>query len=307
MLSQDVAAFRDFNRFHTRLVGALNEHLLASDYALPQVRVLYEIATAPADKPPAARDLAAVLRMDSGYLSRLISALADDGLVDRLPSKDNAKRLALTLTDKGNSIYDGLNVASAQEAAALLDPLSEGERRELIGAMSKIRRLLDDEPKPATFILRDPEPGDLGWVTCQQARLYTKEYGWDWTFEALVSDIIGQFVKEFDPDREKCWIAEREGEIIGSVFLVQQDGETAKLRLLYVDAKARGLGLGRRLIEECIRFAQAKGYRRIELWTNDILVAARHIYQATGFVLIEESPHHSFGKDLVGQVWGRAL
>lgn len=307
MLSQDVAAFRDFNRFHTRLVGALNEHLLASDYALPQVRVLYEIATAPQDRPPSARDLGAVLRMDSGYLSRLVSALADDGLINRLPSKDNAKRLALTLTDKGQTVYAGLNANSAQEAAALLDPLSDPERRELIGAMSKIRRLLDDAPKPATFILRDPEPGDLGWIICQQARLYTKEYGWDWTFEALVAEIVGQFVKAFDPDKEKCWVAEREGEIIGSVFLMKQDGETAKLRMLYVESSARGLGLGRRLVEECIRFAQAKGYRRMELWTNDVLVAARKIYQATGFKLIEETPHHSFGKDLIGQVWGRDL
>ncbi|MDP0926942.1 bifunctional helix-turn-helix transcriptional regulator/GNAT family N-acetyltransferase [Paracoccus onubensis] len=303
----EIASVRLFNRFHTRLVGALNDRLLASDYSLPQVRILYEIANARPDAPPSARELGKALRMDTGYLSRIVSGLEGEGLVMRTPSSDNAKRLALTLTDRGAAVFNGLNAASAEEVAALLAPLSKTERSQLVGAMHRIRRLLGDDPDDRTFILRDPRPGDLGWIMHRQGMLYAREYGWDWTFEALVAEIVGQFVKEFAPDRERCWIAEMEGEVVGSVFVVRQDDETAKLRLLYVDPAARGRGLGRRLVEECIRFAQAKGYRRMVLWTNDILISARRIYEAAGFTLIEEEPHHSFGKDLVGQVWGRNL
>ncbi len=302
-----ITAFRQFNRFHTRLVGALNEHLLASDYSLPQMRILYEVANAPTGNPPSARDLGEILRMDTGYLSRLVSDLVDQKLLHRASSASNTKRLAFILTAKGKSVFAKLNAASTEEVAAEAAPLSDTEHRELVGAMARMRRLLGDGPKDRTFILRDPEPGDLGRIVSQQAGLYAKEYGWDWTFEALVAEIVGQFVKTFDPHGERCWIAEREGEVIGSVFVVRQDVETAKLRLLYVDASARGLGLGRRLVEDCIRFAQAKGYRRMILWTNDILVSARRIYEATGFTLLEEEPHHSFGQDLVGQFWGRDL
>jgi len=307
MMETDISDFREFNRFHTRLVGALNEHLLASEYTLPQVRVLYEIANAPPKRRPSARDLSETLGMDPGYLSRIVSRFVDDRLVERRPSERNAKRLELTLTGKGRTVFAGLDAASTKEAAALFENLSETERRELIGAMNRIRRLLGDGPRDATFILRDPEPGDLGWITHQQARLYAKEYGWDWTFEALVAEIVGQFAKTFDPSCERCWVAERDGEVIGSVFIVRQDDKTAKLRLLYVDERARGLGLGRRLVDETLRFARAKGYKRMALWTNDVLVSARRIYEAVGFELLEEEPHQSFGKNLVGQVWGRDL
>lgn len=307
-MSEDrVAQFREFNRFHTRLVGALNEHLLASDYSLPQVRVLYEVANAPTKPPPSARDLGEALGMDTGYLSRIVTGLADEELIDRVPSDGNAKRLALTLSEKGREVFRGLNDASAKEAAAMLEGLSDQEQRELIGAMGKMRRLLGNGTNEATFILRNPEPGDLGWITYQHGRLYAKEYGWDWTFEALVAEIVGQFARTYDPSCERCWVAEREGEVIGSVFIVRQDDDTAKLRLLYVDASARGLGLGRRLVEETLRFARDKGYKRMILWTNDVLVSARRIYEVAGFELLEEEPHHSFGKDLVGQVWGRDL
>lgn len=306
-MKENVAAFRAFNRFHTRLVGALDERMLASDYSLPQVRVLYELANAPPASPPSARDLGESLGVDTGYLSRLVNGLVKDGMIDRVPSKANAKRLELTLSEKGQSVFVGLNDASAAEAGALLADLSEVEQRELVGAMDRIRRLLGDLPKDNTFILRDPEPGDLGTIIHQQARLYAKEYGWNWTFEALVAEIVGQFAKTYDPSRERCWIAERGGAVIGSVFVVRQDEETAKLRLLYVDESARGLGLGRRLVEETLRFARAKGYKRMVLWTNDILVSARRIYEAAGFELIDEDPHHSFGKDLIGQTWARDL
>lgn len=299
--------FREFNRFHTRLVGALNEHLLASDYTLPQVRVLYEVANAPPKTPPSARELGEALGMDTGYLSRIVTGLADERLIERVPSEQNAKRLALTLSEKGRAVFKGLNDASANEAAAMLEKLSDREQRELIGAMGKVRRLLGNGSKEATFVLRDPEPGDLGWITHQNGRLYAKEYGWDWTFEALVAEIVGQFAKTYDPSCERCWVAEREGEVVGSVFIVRQGDDTAKLRLLYVDASARGLGLGRRLVEETMRFARHKGYKRMILWTNDVLVSARRIYEGAGFELLEEEPHHSFGKDLVGQVWGRDL
>ncbi|WP_342633241.1 bifunctional helix-turn-helix transcriptional regulator/GNAT family N-acetyltransferase [Notoacmeibacter marinus] len=285
----------------------MNEHLLASDYTLPQVRVLYEVANAPAKTPPSARDLGEALGMDTGYLSRIVKGLEGDGLIERVPSEQNAKRLALTLSEKGRAVFNGLNAASADEAAAMLKDLSEQEQGELIGAMAKVRRLLGDGSKEATFILRDPEPGDLGWITYQHGRLYAKEYGWDWTFEALVAEIVGNFAKSYDPSCERCWVAEREGEVIGSVFIVRQDDDTAKLRLLYVDASARGLGLGRRLVEETMRFARDKGYKRMILWTNEVLVSARRIYEAAGFELLEEEQHHSFGKDLVGQVWGRDL
>ena len=302
-----IAAVRRFNRFHTRLVGALGNRMLDSDYSLPQVRILYEIANAPGDAPPAATELASDLAMDAGYLSRLLSGMERDGLIRRDPSPENAKRLTLALTDRGRAVFNGLNAASAREVAELLKGLTDREQAQLVGAMSRIRRLLGDGPADKTFILRDPEPGDLGYIVHQQSRLYTREYGWDWTFEALVSEIVGGFVRDFVPGRERCWVAEREGEIVGSVFLVRQDDETAKLRMLYVDASARGLGLGRRLVQECIRFAQAKGYKRMVLWTNDVLESARRIYEATGFTLLEEEPHRSFGKDLVGQTWGRDL
>lgn len=197
---------------------------------------------------------------------------------------------------------------SADAARALLDPLSARERDELIDAMARIRRLLGDAPHDQPpFTLRDPVPGDIGSIVRGQARLYAEEYGWDWTFEALVADIASQFVRDFRPARERCWVAERDGEVVGSVFVVRQDDDTAKLRMLYVDRSARGLGLGRRLVDECLRFAAAAGYRRMVLWTNDVLVSARRIYEAAGFTLVEQEAHHSFGKDLVGQVWAREL
>ncbi|WP_417318223.1 bifunctional helix-turn-helix transcriptional regulator/GNAT family N-acetyltransferase [Emcibacter sp.] len=307
MIADDVTSFREFNRFHTRLVGALNEHLLSSGFSLPQVRVLYEIGIARKGQAPSAQDLATSLNMDPGYLSRLASGLEEQGLIARTPSVDNAKRLALTLTPTGKETYEKLNNASVREVESFMSPLSARERRELIGAMTRIRRLLGDLSREKTFILRDPEPGDLSWVTSRQAHLYTKEYGWDWTFEGLVAEIIGRFIHDYDPEKDRCWIAESEGEIVGSVFVVRENEETARLRLLYVEPGARGLGLGARLVDECIRFAGNKGYKKMVLWTNDILVSARRIYEAAGFNLIEEDPHHNFGKDLVGQVWERPL
>jgi DNA-binding MarR family transcriptional regulator/GNAT superfamily N-acetyltransferase len=307
MHDKQIDAIRRFNRFHTRLVGALDEHLLSSELSLPQVRVLYEVANAPPDAPLSANELAELLRVDTGYLSRLIAGLEAAGLIARAPSAANARRLELRLTPGGSELFARLNAASAAEVAALIEPLSDRERRELVGAMERIRRLLGDRPSDRFFVLRDPEPGDIGWIIHRQARLYTEEYGWDWTYEGLVADILGKFVRNFDAARERCWVAEREGEIVGSIFLVREDDTTARLRLLYVEPSARGLGLGRRLVDECLRCAREKGYSRMVLWTNDVLVSARRIYEATGFRLVEQAPHHSFGRDLVGQTWERDL
>lgn len=306
-LKAQTSAFREFNRFHTRLVGALNEHLLGSGFTLPQARVLFEVGHAPPDAAPSARELGELLRVDTGYLSRLVAGLESDGLIERTPSPHNAKRLQLTLTSHGRKVFATLNNASANEIAGLLKPLPERDRRELVGAMARIRGLLGDMTPDRSFTLRDPEPGDMGWIVHRQARLYAEEYGWDWTFEGLVADIAGQFVRQFQPDSERCWVAEHQGQVVGAVFVVREDEQTAKLRMLYVEPSARGLGLGRRLVDEGLQFATARGYRRMVLWTNDVLVAARHIYQTAGFELVEEAPHHSFGKDLVGQVWARDL
>lgn len=303
----DIDAVRRFNRFHTRLVGALDEHLLDSSLALPQLRVLYEVAQAPRRAPLSARAIADSLQMDPGHLSRVIASLESRGLIERTPAVDHGKRLEVRPTPEGRHLFAQVDAASAQEVAQLLAPLSPAERGELVGAMARIRRLLGDAAPGGPVILRDPVPGDLGWIVHRQARLYAQEYGWDWTFEGLVADIAGRFVQGFQPQRERCWVAEQDGSLIGAVFVVQADGHTAQLRMLYVEPAARGLGLGRRLVDECIRFAQSAGYRRMVLWTNDVLTAARRIYEATGFVLEREERHHSFGHDLNGQYWARDL
>ena len=308
-----IAEIRAFNRFHTRLVGALNEGLLASDFPLVQVRVLYDLAHA---DNLAAADLVARLGVDAGYMSRMIAALESRGLIEKTPDSDNAKRLVLSLSQEGRAVFERLDRASAEEVRQLMSPLSDDERRQLVGAMQTIRGLLGDEsvapaaPAAATerrFVLRDPRPGDLGFVVHRQGALYAAEYGWDWSYEALVARIVSDFVTGFDPASERCWIAEVDGEIAGSVFVVRDDATTAKLRLLYVEASARGMGLGRALVDEVIRFARDKGYTRLELWTNSILVSARRIYKAAGFELVDEQPHVSFGQHLVGQTWALQL
>lgn len=302
-----IDAVRRFNRFHTRLVGALNEHLLASDFSLPQARVLYELAHAEPDRAPSARELGETLRMDAGYLSRLLAGLEAEGLLQRTPTPGAPRRQGITLTTRGMQAFSALNNASAAEVAELLAPLAPAQREALVGAMRRIQGLLGDAQESPAYVLREPRPGDMGWVVHKHGELYAREYGWDWTFEALVAGIVAKFVDEFVPGKERCWIAERDGESVGSVFVVRQDDETAKLRMLYVDPSARGMGLGRRLVDECLAFARQAGYRRMVLWTNDVLVSARRIYQAAGFTLQEEERHHSFGKDLVAQVWARDL
>ena len=295
---------RSFNRFHTRLVGALDEGLLASDFPLVQVRILYELAH---NADVAAADLMASLSVDRGYLSRMLASLSERGLINKTPDLKNKKRMVLSLSEEGATVFAKLNQASSDEVGELLASLSEYERTELVAAMSKVRRLLGDKSQPRNYTLRDPVPGDMGWITHRQGLLYWNEYQWDWRFEALVSTIVGEFAQNFDAESERCWVAEMNNEIVGSVFVVRHDETTAKLRLLYVEEAARGLGLGRALVDEVVQFSRAKGYKKLVLWTNSVLGSARHIYEDVGFELIDEAPHHSFGHDLVGQTWSLDL
>jgi GNAT superfamily N-acetyltransferase len=240
----------------------------------------------------------------------LLTGLQADGLIERTASPGHARRQVLTLKPKGQRAVKKLEGNSSEEVRGLLAALSPADQAALVDAMGRVRRLLGDAPDDRVLILRDAVPGDLGWIIHRQAVLYAREYGWDSSFETLVAGIVGQFGQtdtKAARSRQRCWVAEREGEVIGSVFVVPKDELTAQLRLLYVDASARGLGLGRRLVDECLRFAREAGYRRMVLWTNDVLVSARRIYVAAGFTLMEEERHHSFGKDLVGQYWGRDL
>jgi DNA-binding MarR family transcriptional regulator/N-acetylglutamate synthase-like GNAT family acetyltransferase len=303
--SQSIESIRHFNRFYTRLLGLLDEGLLKSEVSLSEARVLYELAHRDG---LTASQLCRELGLDPGYLSRILKQFEARGMLIREPSTDDARQVALTLSGAGRAGFELLNRASHEQIAALIGGLGVNERSELLKAMRTVEMLLGERPGPAVpYILRPHHIGDMGWIAHRQGILYNLEYGWDETFEALVAEIAGTFVKNFNPRRERCWIAERDGEVVGSVFLVSQSDTVGKLRLLYVEPAARGLGIGRRLVDECIRTALEKHYKTLTLWTNDVLVSARRIYQAAGFKLIEEERHHSFGKDLVGQNWSLEL
>lgn len=304
-LDQTTAAVRRFNRFYTRRIGVLEEGHLRSPFSLAEVRVLYELAHRNA---PAASDLARELELDPGYLSRIVRRLERRGLIDRRAAEDDGRRTLLTLTPRGRDTFTTLDARASEHVAGMLGHLTPSDRRRLAGAMRAIEHLLGEHPEPIPpYLLRPPQPGDLGWVVHRHGVLYAHEYGWNQEFEALVARIVADFVAHYDPKRERCWIAERDGEIVGSVFMVKQAKTIAKLRLLYVEPEARGLGIGSRLVRECIRFARQAGYRKITLWTNSVLVAARRIYERAGFRLVHEEPHHSFGHDLVAETWELAL
>jgi DNA-binding MarR family transcriptional regulator/GNAT superfamily N-acetyltransferase len=310
-LDTRIDTVRRFNRFYTQRIGVLREGLYDSAYSLAQVRVLYELAHAKA--PITASDLAQTLTIDAGYLSRILRGFEANGLIRKSRSKSDGRQLHLTLTSAGRKAFAPLERASRDEIAALLAPLSAKAQHGIVDAMAAIETLLDASPRTTTqehkppFILRPHRPGDIGWVVGRHGALYAQEYGWDDTFEGLVAEIAAKFLKRFDPKFERCWIAERDGENVGSIFLVRRSPTVAQLRLLLVEPSARGLGIGRRLIAECIAFARAAGYRKIMLWTNGGLDAARHLYEAQGFRLTHEERHHSFGKDLVGQTFERKL
>ncbi|MBZ9669227.1 helix-turn-helix domain-containing GNAT family N-acetyltransferase [Mesorhizobium sp. ES1-3] len=300
-----IDAVRSFNRFYTRQIGVLDEGWLKSTFSLTEARVLYELAHRDG---LVASDLVRDLGLDPGYVSRLLKKFEERGLVEREATEADARRASIALTPAGREAFAPLNQDSHDQVRALLDRLAPVDQDRLVKAMRIVQDLLGDRPEPKVpYILRPLQVGDIGWVTRRQGMLYAQDYGWDETYEALVAEILGEFVKNFDPKWERGWIAEREGEVVGSVFVVRKSDQVAKLRLLYVEPSARGLGIGKRLVEECIGFARARGYKTLTLWTNDILTAARHIYQAAGFKLIEEEPHHSFGKDLVGQNWDLEL
>jgi DNA-binding MarR family transcriptional regulator/N-acetylglutamate synthase-like GNAT family acetyltransferase len=296
-----VDVVRRFNRFYTRRIGALRAGLLGTPFSLTEARLLYELAHR--DRPAAA-ELARDLGLDAGYLSRMLRGLERRRLISRERSTADGRRSLLGLTAEGRRTFAALDTRSSAEVRGMLGKLSEAGQRRLVGAMRDVERLLDAAPPaPVPYVLRAHRPGDMGWVVHRHGALYAQEYGWDERFEAMVAKIVARFIDRFDPKRERCWIAERDGEIVGAVFLVAKSPSVAQLRMLYVEPHARGLGLGRRLVDECERFAREQRYRKIVLWTNSILHAARHIYEAAGYSLVAEAPHHSFGHRLVGQTW----
>ena len=297
-----VDAVRRFNRFYTRRIGALQAGYLGSPFPLPQARVLYELGQR---GEATASELGADLDLDLGYLSRLVQGLRRRGLVQGEPSKEDARRVRLSLSARGRKAFQSLDARSREEVAAMLGKLARPEQERLVGALQAVEAVL--ERKPGEITLRAHRPGDMGWVVHAHGRFYAEEFGWDERFEALVADIAAAFIKNFDKGRERCWIAEMDGETVGSVFVVRESKTTAKLRLLIVDPRARGRGLGKRLVDECIQFARAKGYRRLVLWTQSNLAAARAIYRKAGFRKVKEEKHASFGVKLTGEYWELAL
>ena len=299
-----VAAVRAFNRFYTARIGVLRDGLLRTPHSLTEARVLYELGQREVTE---VADLRRELDIDAGFLSRLLARLQSNGLVARERSDHDARRQHVRLTDEGRAAFAELDRRSADEIASVLDALSEDDQRRLVASMDAVRDVLTHAPPTAGFVLRNPRPGDLGWIVQRHGALYAQQYGWDESFEALVAHIVAEYAGDHDPRREAAWIAEVDGEPAGCVLCVRREEDVAQLRLLLVDPRARGRGIGGRLIEECLRFAQRAGYARITLWTNDVLHEARRLYERAGFGLVESAPHHSFGHDLVEQTWARPL
>lgn len=299
-LEERVEALRGFNRFFTRRIGVLGEGLLESPYTLTEARIMFEVAHR---EGSAASELARELGLDRGYMSRVLAGLEQIGLVEKSRSEEDGRRRRLSLTGEGREAFSELDERSRREISGMLGELSEEEQTRLLESMSAVESILSGTESPETFLLRQPEPGDLGWVVYRHGALYAREYGWDESFEALVARIVADFAEEHDPSSERCWIAEANGSNAGCVFLVRESETAAKLRLLLVEPGVRGSGLGRRLVEECVRFARRSGYESLTLWTNSVLGSARHIYQELGFELMDEEEHHSFGHDLIGQNW----
>ena len=304
-LESRIAAVRRFSRFYTRQLGLLQESLVHTPFSLTEARVLYELAHR---EPTTATALAADLDLDHGYLSRIFRRFGEAGLIKKAPAPGDARQSLIAITAKGRKAFAPLNKGSHDQVSELLGRLSPAEQQRVVSAMATVESLLrPSAQKPPMVLLRNHRPGDMGWVTSAHGALYAQEYGWDISFEALVAKIAAEFIEKFDPARERCWIAELDGAPVGSVFVVRKTDAIAKLRLLIVDPKARGLGLGKRLVNECLRFAREAGYSSMTLWTQSILTSARGIYQHAGFKLTAQEPHHSFGVDLVGETWERDL
>lgn len=294
-----IAAIRRFSRFYTRRIGALAEGLLQSRFPLTEARVLYELAH---HAEPTASDISAALDLDPGYLSRILTRFEQQGLLDRKPQAGDRRQSVLSLTEHGRAAFAPLNEASRQQIGGLLAGLPEEAQSDLVAAMQRIEELMGNRAN-TPWLLRSHRPGDIGWVVARHGALYAQEYGFDARFEALVAQVAADFLRSHDPAREHCWIAERDGVNLGTVMLVRGSDGIAKLRLLIVEPAARGLGIGKRLVAECIGFARRAGYRRVVLWTNDVLLAARGIYQHAGFRLTATHPHADFGPAIVGEDW----
>ncbi len=308
-LQQHIDTVRRFNRFYTKQIGVLHEHLLESPFSLAEARVIYELAH---HDHTTAKGLGNELGLDAGYLSRMLRGFQKRGLIDAKRSETDGRQTLLRLSARGQTAFAKLNRDSGADVGAMLRQLPEDAQRRLVTAMQTMEGILRPQPGPGPgpqvpYVLRSPRPGDMGWVVQRHGELYAQEYGWDEQFEALVAEIVAKFMRDFDAKRERCWIAERDGVNVGCVFLVQKTRTVAQLRLLLVEPNARGLGLGARLVDECTRFARQVGYRKIVLWTNRVLHAARRIYEHVGYKLVEEEKHHSFGHDLVGQTWELTL
>jgi DNA-binding MarR family transcriptional regulator/GNAT superfamily N-acetyltransferase len=301
-LEARIAAVRHFNRFYTRQIGVLQDGLLQTSFSLTEARVLHELAYR--DKLTA-KEIGEALEIDQGYLSRILRSFSERGLITRAPSPADRRNSLLSLTTKGRLAFGKIDERSEREVGALLGRLDPKDQTQVIEAMTTIEKVLQGNSGKRTYTLRSHRAGDMGWVVAKHGLLYPAEYGWDSRIEALTAEIVANFLKNFDPAREHCWIAEMDGEPVGSVFLVREPGmeDVARLRLLIVDPAARGLGIGKHLVDECIRFARQGGYRKITLWTHAVLVAARAIYQQAGFKLTEEWVHEDFGKPEVSETW----
>jgi DNA-binding MarR family transcriptional regulator/GNAT superfamily N-acetyltransferase len=299
-----IAAVRAFNRFYTRRLGMLGNGLLGTAHPLPQARVLYELGQRPVT---AVSDLRAALDLDAGYLSRLLTGLETSGLIVRARSAGDARRQDVRLTPEGIRAFEDLDARSRSEIGELLERLTDRDQRRVLAAMHALEDAWDRTPRPRTFTLRAPRSGELGWVIQRHGALYEREYGFDQTFEALVAQIVADYANRADTARERAWIADVAGEPAGCVFCMRKDAGTAQLRLLLVEPDARGMGIGARLVEQCVGFAEQAGYTSMALWTQSVLEEAHRLYERAGFQLTEQEPHRSFGRDLVAQTWVRRL
>ena len=299
-----VAAVRAFNRFYTNVIGLLRGKYLDTPYSLTEARLLFELAQREASE---VTDLRRVVDIDAGYLSRILGRFEDDALITRQRSPADGRRQVIALAGAGRAAVADLDAGSARQTRGMLAHVREDDRRRLLEAMRVITDVLSPSPRPRGYLLRAPRPGDLGWVVQRNGAVYAEEFGWDSSYEALVARIVADYAEHPDPAAEAAWIAEVDGAPAGCVFCVREDATTARLRLLLTEPWARGLGIGSRLVEEVLRFARGAGYSAITLWTNDVLIDARRIYERAGFTLDDETPHHSFGQDLIGQNWSRPL
>ena len=299
-LDQQVGTVRAFNRFYTRKIGVL-DGMASSPFSLAEARVLYELAHR---QQPTATDIRKELGLDAGYMSRILRDFERRKLVRREQSKTDERERFLSLTAKGRKAFVPLDERSSRDISAMLDQLSPPERKQVVEAVRMVHRLLGGRAEAKTpYLLRQHQAGDLGWIVQRQAILYVEEYGWDGTYEALAAEIAAQFIRNFDPQRERAWVAEKDGERVGAVLVAKESEQIARLRLLHVEREARGLGIGKRLVDECIRFARQAGYQKMMLWTQSILHSARGIYKNAGFQIVHEEKHHSFGKDLTAETW----